>query len=111
MWIFLDQTQGRVCEKKVRTDTEGSSPALTRPPCSVPEELWLDRPLEAGGSRAANLSTEDSSVLSAEMKLPSLVAQMGESPHSAADLGSIPGLGRSPGDEKAHLAWRIPWVA
>ena len=45
------------------------------------------------------------------MNLPSLVAQMGESPHRAADLGPIPGLGRSPGDEKAHLAWRIPWVA
>ena len=32
----------------------------------------------------------------------------------AGDLGSIPGLGRSPGDGKAThssiLAWRIPWT-
>ena len=34
-------------------------------------------------------------------------------PANAGDLGSIPGLGRSPGEEKAThsniLAWRIPW--
>ena len=32
---------------------------------------------------------------------------------NAEDLGSIPGLGRSPGEGKAThssiLAWRIPW--
>ena len=37
-----------------------------------------------------------------------------ESACSAGDLGSIPGLGRSPGEGKAThssiLAWRIPWT-
>ena len=37
-----------------------------------------------------------------------------ESPCNAGDLGSIPGLGRSPGEGKAThssiLAWRIPWT-
>ena len=37
-----------------------------------------------------------------------------ESACNAGDLGSIPGLGRSPGEEKAThsciLAWRIPWT-
>ena len=36
-----------------------------------------------------------------------------ESACNAGDLGSIPGLGRSPGEGKATnssiLAWRIPW--
>ena len=40
----------------------------------------------------------------------SLVAQ----PANAGDAGSIPGSGRSPGDEMAThssvLAWRIPWT-
>ena len=36
-----------------------------------------------------------------------------ESAHNAGDLGSIPGLGRSPGEVKGYplssiLAWRIP---
>ena len=33
---------------------------------------------------------------------------------NAGDLGSIPGLGRSPGEMATHssiLAWRIPWTA
>ena len=38
-----------------------------------------------------------------------------ESACNAGDLGSIPGLGRSSGEEKAThssiLAWRIPWTA
>ena len=33
---------------------------------------------------------------------------------NAGDLGSIPGLGRSPGEENGnplqYLAWRIPWI-
>ena len=33
---------------------------------------------------------------------------------SAGDMGSIPGLGRSPGEETAThsstLAWKIPWT-
>ena len=33
---------------------------------------------------------------------------------NAGDLGSIPGLGRSPGEGKGYplsiLAWRIPWT-
>ena len=37
-----------------------------------------------------------------------------ESTCNAGDLGSIPGLGRSPGKGKAThssvLAWRIPWT-
>ena len=37
-----------------------------------------------------------------------------ESTHNAGDLGSVPGLGRSPGKGKAThssiLAWRIPWT-
>ena len=65
---YMDQTHGGVCEKKVRKDSVGSSPAITLPPCSVPKELWLDRPLEAGGRRTANLSTEDVNVVSEEMK-------------------------------------------
>ena len=35
------------------------------------------------------------------------------SAHNAGDLGSIPGLGRSPGEGKGYplqLAWRIPWT-
>ena len=36
-----------------------------------------------------------------------------ESTCNVGDLGSIPGLGRSPGEGKAThsriLAWRIPW--
>ena len=36
-----------------------------------------------------------------------------ESTHNAGDLGSIPGLGRSPGEGKGYplniLAWRTPW--
>ena len=36
------------------------------------------------------------------------------SAHSAGDLGSIPGSGRSPGEGRATcssiLAWRIPWT-
>ena len=35
-------------------------------------------------------------------------------PANAGDAGSIPGLGRSPGEEMAThssvLAWRIPWT-
>ena len=38
----------------------------------------------------------------------------GASAHNAEDLGSIPGLGRSPGEEMAThssiLAWKIPWT-
>ena len=37
-----------------------------------------------------------------------------ESSCNAGDLGSIPGLGRSPGEGKGYhssiLAWRIPWT-
>ena len=37
-----------------------------------------------------------------------------ESACSAGDLGSIPGLGRSPGEGNVYplqyLAWRIPWT-
>ena len=34
-----------------------------------------------------------------------------ESACNAGDLGSIPGLGRSPGEGKGYpLAWRIPWI-
>jgi len=36
-----------------------------------------------------------------------------ESTCNARDLGSIPGLGRSPGEENTHssiLAWEIPWT-
>ena len=38
-----------------------------------------------------------------------------EATSNAGDLGSIPGLGRSPGEGKgyplvAFLAWRIPWT-
>ena len=37
-----------------------------------------------------------------------------ESACNAGDLGLIPGLGRSPGEENAThssiLAWRIPWT-
>ena len=36
------------------------------------------------------------------------------SAYSVEDLGSIPGLGRFPGEEMAThssiLAWRIPWI-
>ena len=38
----------------------------------------------------------------------------GASAHNVGDLGSIPGLGRSPGEEMAThsstLAWKIPWT-
>jgi len=46
----------------------------------------------------------------------SLVAQLvKKSSCNAGDLGLIPGLGRSPGEEKDYprssiLAWRIPWT-
>ena len=37
-----------------------------------------------------------------------------ESACNAGNLGSIPGLGRSPGEKKGYhssiLAWRIPWT-
>ena len=37
-----------------------------------------------------------------------------ESTHNAGDLGSIPGLGRSPGEgngtHSSIIAWRIPWT-
>ena len=37
-----------------------------------------------------------------------------ESACSVGDLGSVPGLGRSPGEGKGYhssiLAWRIPWT-
>ena len=37
-----------------------------------------------------------------------------ESACSAQDLGSVPGLGRAPGEGTGHLssilAWRIPWT-
>ena len=36
-----------------------------------------------------------------------------ESAYNAGDLGSIPGLGRFPGERKDPLqcsAWRIPWT-
>ena len=37
-----------------------------------------------------------------------------ESACNAGDLGSIPGLGRHPGEENSNhssiLAWRIPWT-
>ena len=37
-----------------------------------------------------------------------------ESAHNAGDLGSIPGLGRSPGKgngtHSSIIAWRIPWT-
>ena len=37
-----------------------------------------------------------------------------ESPRNAGDLGSVPGLGRSPGGGHGNplsiLAWRIPWT-
>ena len=33
-----------------------------------------------------------------------------ESAHSAGDPGSIPGLGRSPGEGNGILAWRVPWA-
>ena len=32
-----------------------------------------------------------------------------ESAYNAGDLGSIPGLGRSPGEGNTLPAWRIPW--
>ena len=44
----------------------------------------------------------------------SLVAQLVESAYNEGDLGSIPGLGRSPGEGKGYsniLAWRIPWYS
>ena len=45
----------------------------------------------------------------------SLVAQEGkESACNAGELGSIPGLGRSPegghGNDSSILAWKIPWT-
>ena len=37
-----------------------------------------------------------------------------ESARNAGDLGSIPGSGRSPGEEMAThsniLAWKMPWI-
>ena len=33
-----------------------------------------------------------------------------ESACNAGDLGLIPGLGRSLGEWKGYLAWRIPWT-
>ena len=47
--------------------------------------------------------------------LASLVAQMVKNPASSAkDPGSIPGLGRSPGEGNGYLSsvlvWRIPWT-
>ena len=33
-----------------------------------------------------------------------------ESACNAGYLGPIPGLGRSPGEGKGILAWRIPWT-
>ena len=37
-----------------------------------------------------------------------------DSAGNVGDLGSIPGLGRSPGEEKGYplqyFAWRIPWT-
>ena len=36
-----------------------------------------------------------------------------ESACNVGDLGSIPGSGRSPGEEETHssiLAWKIPWT-
>ena len=33
-----------------------------------------------------------------------------ESAYNVGDLGSISGLGRSPGERKGYLAWRIPWT-
>ena len=29
---------------------------------------------------------------------------------NAGDLGSVPGLGRSPGEGNGILAWKIPWT-
>jgi len=45
----------------------------------------------------------------------SLVAQLLKNPPcNAGDLGSIPGLGRSPGEVNGYhssiLSWRIPWT-
>ena len=44
----------------------------------------------------------------------SLVAQMVVSACNAGNQGSIPGLGRSPGEGNGYplqyLAWRIPWT-
>ena len=44
----------------------------------------------------------------------SLVAQLEEPACNTGDSGSIPGLGRSPGEEMAAysniLAWKIPWT-
>ena len=48
----------------------------------------------------------------------SLVAQLAKNPPANAgdkrDLGSIPGLGRSPGEGNGNplsiLAWEIPWT-
>ena len=41
-------------------------------------------------------------------------SQSKESACTAGDLGSIPGLGRSPGEENGYpssiLTWRIPWT-
>ena len=34
-----------------------------------------------------------------------------EAAHNVGDLGSIPELGRSPGEGKGHpFQWRIPWT-
>ena len=37
-----------------------------------------------------------------------------DTPANAGDMGSIPGLGRSPGGENGNpttiLAWKIPWT-
>ena len=46
------------------------------------------------------------------ISLPSGGSDGKEAACNAGDLGSIPGLGRSPGDRIAThsmLAWRIPW--
>ena len=47
------------------------------------------------------------------VSVTSLVAQtVKASAYNAGDLGSIPGLGRSPGEgtHSSTLAWKIPWM-
>ena len=68
MWVFLDQTHGHVCGGKVRKDSVARPCHNTPPLRLLPKELWLDRPLEAGERRAANLSAKDLSVVTEEMK-------------------------------------------
>ena len=84
------------------------------PPCVSPKSGPLCFPL------CLSVSVSPSFLLSTKFKatypkegLPSGSAGK-ESTCNARDLGSIPGLGRSPGDGKGYplqfWAWRIPWT-